>query len=260
MNLPTNKTLSVNVLSACLLSSFLHLLIFLAGISALIFIATDSIENVLLEDPTIQVHLHNHYQPNVFLPLILFCFGFCLVFFFPFLNCSFYLVPDLHSVAWVEKWKNIPAIVIVNWYLTHWSVHTLPLHLQYPPHDGSRNSMSPHCGSDSSRLTTVLARKSLSENDETCLWDNIASDTSLPSRQTSSHTAAHWDAHRAPEVPFPQLTSSVAGWHEQIMVTNVTQHRAGISVLPCSAVASCAIRSHLVSAFQYKEFLETAQC
>lgn len=191
-----------------------------------------------------------------------FCFvlGFVWGFFSPFLNCSFYLVPDLHSVAWVEKWKNIPAIVIVNWYLTHWSVHTLPLHLQYPPHDGSRNSMSPHCGSDSSRLITVLARKSLSENDETCLWDNIASDTSLPSRQTSSHTAAHWDAHRAPEVPFPQLTSSVAGWHEQIMVTNVTQHRAGISVLPCSAVASCAIRPHLVSAFQYKEFLETAQC
>lgn len=47
-----------------LLSSFLHLLIFLAGISALIFIAIDSIENVLLEDPTLQVYFHNPYQPN----------------------------------------------------------------------------------------------------------------------------------------------------------------------------------------------------
>lgn len=80
-----------------LLSSFSHLLIFLASISALIFIAIDSTENVLLGDPVIQVHFHNHYQPNFSLSLFLFFFLFSSS------KRSFSLVPGLHSVAWVEK-------------------------------------------------------------------------------------------------------------------------------------------------------------
>lgn len=128
--------------------------------------------------------------------------------------------------------------------------------------------MSPHYGSDLSRHVTVLkASKSLSENKD-CIRIKLSLRLTCPSEKHNlkSHScslgctsksrgslpSAHTFLQHCLVSPMPSMT--------KLWETNFTQHRAGVSILPCSTVASCAIRSHLVSAFQYKEFLETAKC
>lgn len=70
--------------------------------------------------------------------------------------------------------------------------------------------MAPHCGSDPNRQVTVLeASKSLSENNAECFGIILPLILPCPTDKPSlTQLAAHWDAHTAPGVPFPQLTSS----------------------------------------------------